>query len=238
MKITEHLLKISGADYGTNSNTFAMVYEGGIVLIDCGYGDLQWKQMEDNLRFWGHSMEEITHVFLTHGHFDHCRNAHRINALGAKLLTSKEDVELIEKGNSESEALFGTPWIPAKVSQVVTDGEHFTFPGGAALTVLETPGHSMGSLSFLLEVDGIRALTTGDMFWTVPVPPKDEVTVELGFMGSRDFSLPHFVQSLHRIAQMDFDIFLPGHYYIYRGPQLKELTALAYEKAKALEEKK
>lgn len=235
MKITEHLLKLSGADYGTNSNSYGILYDGGIALIDCGYSELQWQMMEETLNTWGHSLSEVTHVFLTHGHFDHCYNAHRVNALGAKLLTSKADITLIEEGNPESEELFGISWIPAKVTETICEGQVFSFPG-ASVTVMETPGHSMGSLSFLIEVDGIRAVTTGDMFWTIPVPPKDEVTVELGYMGSRDFSMPHFVESLKRISEMDFDLFLPGHYYIYRGPMLKGLTKLAYEKAKALEE--
>mgnify|MGYP003379101524 FL=1 len=97
---------------------------------------------------------------------------------------------------------------------------------------MEMPGHSRGSLAFLVEIDGKKALVTGDAFWTVPVPPRDEVDVELGYRGSRDFSRQDYLRSVKRISELDFDLLLPGHYYSYRGPDMKELTGKAYEKAK------
>lgn len=235
MKITDHLLKISGVEYGTNSNNYAVIYDGGIVLIDCGYQETQWNRMCATLKNWNYSIHQVTHVFLTHGHFDHSANAWRVNALGAKLFTSMADAELIEEGNPESEKLFDSKWIPAKVGQVVHEGERFAFPGNAAVTVIETPGHSAGSLSFLIEVDGVRALCTGDMFWTVPLPPLDKVDIELGFTGSSDFCKKDYVDSLHRLTRMDFDILLPGHYYFYRGEDIRNIAASAYERAKTLE---
>ena len=43
VKITEHLFQISGVQYGTNSNIYAIQTEEGLVLIDCGYQEEQWK---------------------------------------------------------------------------------------------------------------------------------------------------------------------------------------------------
>ena len=232
MKLTEHLLKLSGVDYGTNSNSYAAVYDRGIVLFDCGYGEKQWRQMEQVLKDWGYETDQITHAFLTHAHFDHCRNAWRVNELGARLFSSESDRKLIEKGNPESEELFGVPWIPGKVDETVKDGEQFVFSDNLKVTVMETPGHSRGSLTFLVETDGVRALITGDAFWTVPVPPRDVVDVELGYMGSRDFSRRDYLRSMKQISELDFDLLLPGHYYSYRGVDMKELTRKAYEKAK------
>lgn len=236
MKITEHLLKISGVEYGTNSNSYAVIYDEGIILIDCGYRTEQWERMCTVLENWNLDMSDVTHVFLTHGHFDHGGNAWRVNAMGAKLLTSKADTRLIEEGNPESEQLFGSKWIPAKVDQVIHDGDQFDFPGGVRITVMETPGHSAGSLSYLIEVDRVRALCTGDMFWPVPVPPQDKVDVELGFTGSWDFDWKAFVDSLGRLASVDLDILLPGHYYFYRGRRASDLIASACEYAKKWEE--
>ena len=45
MKITEHLYQISGVQYGTNSNIYALRTEEGLVLIDCGYQEEQWEKM-------------------------------------------------------------------------------------------------------------------------------------------------------------------------------------------------
>ena len=235
MKLTDHLLKLTGVEYETNSNCYALLYSGGIVLLDCGYAEKQWAAMEGTLRRWGHSLSEATHVFLTHAHFDHGGNAWRVNELGAKLLTSQSDVALIEQGNPESERLFGTPWIPAHVDCVLHDGDRFDFPGGAAVTVLETPGHSAGSLSFLVEVDGVRAISIGDMFWPIPCPPEDRDDVELGFMGSEDFSMDALIASLDRLGHVKAELLLSGHYQVYYG-NVDHLTGLALQKAKAIKE--
>lgn len=235
MKLTEHLIKISGVEYETNSNCYALLYDGGIALIDCGYEAAQWERMGSALGRWGHSMSEVTHVFLTHGHFDHGGNAHRVNALGAELLTSEGDVRLIEQGNPESERLFGTPWIPAKVDRVLHDQERFEFPGGSAITVMETPGHSKGSLSYLVEVDNARALSIGDMFWPIACPPEDRDDVELGFMGSEDFSLTDLISSLERLSKLNANLLLSGHYHVYFG-DVDRLIRAALAKAIAIKE--
>ena len=235
MKLTEHLLKISGVEYETNSNCYAMIYDGGIVLIDCGYSGLQWDRMEAALRRWGHSLKEVTHVFLTHAHFDHGGNARKVNELGAKLLASGSDVYKIEKANPESERLFGSPLIPGRVDQVLRDGDRFSFPGGASVTAFETPGHSAGSLSFLVEADGCRALAAGDMFWPIACPPEDRDDVELGFMGSDDFSLEALIASLEKLAALDADILLSGHYHVFFG-DVSRMVDLALAKAKRIKE--
>lgn len=42
-----------------------------------------------------------------------------------------------------------------------TEGDSFTFGGQVEINVLETPGHSKGSLSFLISVDGIQGFVYG-----------------------------------------------------------------------------
>ena len=231
MKITEHLFKIAGVEYGTNSNVYAISYDGGLLLIDCGYQEEQWQRMEQCMEGWGLAMEQVTHVFLTHSHFDHAGNVWRVNELGAKVLASAPDAGKVEHGNPEMEKLFGSEWICGRVDQIIREGERFEFPGSVAIQVLETPGHCQGSLSFLVEVDGLRALCTGDMFFVTPKPPEDSVGVELGYMGSEDFDLQAYIRSLSRIRELEYEILLPGHYYFYRGFFVKEILREAYEKA-------
>lgn len=235
MKISEHLFQVSGVQYETNSNIYAIQHNQGIVLIDCGFREEQWERLAACMRRWNLKLSDVTHVFLTHSHFDHAGNVWRVNQLGAKVLASADDAEKIEHGNPEMEELFGVPWICGKTDQILKDGDCFSFPGEVWLTVLETPGHSKGSLSFLIEVDGLRALCTGDMFFVAPLPPKDGNEVELGYMGSGDFSLRDFTASLERLQKLKVDLLLPGHYYFYGGEQADRLVARAWEKAKALE---
>jgi glyoxylase-like metal-dependent hydrolase (beta-lactamase superfamily II) len=75
----------------------------------------------------------ISHILVTHGHFDHVQDVHRvqkktgapvgIHPLDAGALSISPDIELI-------------------------DGETIPF-GDCALKVLHTPGHTPGSVSFL-----------------------------------------------------------------------------------------
>lgn len=231
MKITEHLYKISGVEYETNSNMYAMPYDGGIVLIDAGYKEDQYERASAALENWGLSMNDVTHIFLTHSHYDHAGNVKRFHDQGVKILASAADKERIEHENPEMEKLFGTPWIIGKVDEVISDGQVFDFPGGPRITAIATPGHCKGSMSYQIETDGKTAITTGDMFWTVPKPPEDAVDVELGFMGSEDFSLDDLISSLDKIRKIPADIFLPGHYYVYIGPKVQEICTRAYQKA-------
>lgn len=235
MKITEHLFKLTGVEYETNSNIYAVQYEKGIILIDCGYQEEQWYRMARCMKQWELNLQDITHVFITHSHFDHAGNVWRVNELGAEVFSSSADAEKIEHGNPEMEKLFGAKWKCGIVDHRIKENDRFSFPGDVTVTVLETPGHCEGELSYLLEVDGIRALCTGDQFFVTPFPPEDKVSVELGYMGSSDFNLSCFTTSLKRIKEMDFDVLLPGHYYFYRGEHVHYLLEQAYLQAKRLE---
>ncbi len=232
MKLTEHLYKLTGVEYDTNSNVYAIRYDDGVVLVDCGFQEKQWDAMVACMGRWGISLEEVTHVLLTHSHFDHAGNVWRVNQLGARVLASAPDAEKVEHGNPEMEALFGATWTCGQVDAILEDGDELQLPGGVRIDVIATPGHSAGSLSFLVDVDGARALCTGDQFFVAPLPPEDDVEIELGYMGSSDASLDDLVSSLERLEAVDFDMLLPGHYYTYAGKDAGRLVSMALGRAR------
>lgn len=231
MKITEHLYQISGVQYGTNSNIYALRTEEGLVLIDCGYQEEQWEKMLRCMKRWNLKPEDIRAVFLTHSHFDHAGNVWRMNELGADVFASPVDADKIEHGNPEMEELFGAKWKCGTVTREIREGDSFLFGDEVTVQVLETPGHSKGSLSFLIQIDGIRAICTGDLFFVKPWPPEDKVDVELGYMGGWDFDMKDYQNSLRRLRETGADLFLPGHYYFYRGQDVQQLFEMACEKA-------
>lgn len=231
MKISESIYKVSGVEYRTNSNIYAVKYEGGIVLIDSGYGKEQWERMNRVLAQWDMKEEDISHVFITHSHFDHAGNVWRMNEIGAKVLASRADAGKIENGNPEMEELFHAKWHYGKVDRIIKEGDEFDFPGNVRIEIMETPGHCEGALSFVIYADGLKAVCTGDMFFIKPLAPEDEVSVELGYMGSSDFSMKDFIRSLKRLSGMDMDIILPGHYYTYNSENAQEICGKAYDSA-------
>lgn len=234
MKLSERIYKVSGVEYRTNSNMYVIQYDRGLIMIDTGFQEEQWERMTTCMNQWGLRLEDVTHVFITHSHFDHAGNVWRANLLGAEVLSSSADAEKIENGNPEMEELFGTAWRCGKVNKVIKGGDVFEFPGKVKIEVIETPGHSEGSLSYRISDGELKALCTGDMFFIRPEPPKDDVGIELGYMGSSDFSLEKFQQSLKQISSIDADLLLPGHYYTYRSANVKEICRMAYDAAENL----
>ena len=215
MKISEHLYKTSGVEYETNSNTFLLECKEGLILFDLGYEEKQWNVMKSVETFWGLNGKK-TKAFLTHGHYDHAGNTYRVNEEGVEVWCGDPDATKIENGYPEMEKLFGRKWICANVDHRLEDGQRFEF-GNASVEVYSAPGHSKGSFAFVVNVDGHRALITGDMFYTRPLPPQDDVDMELAYMGGEDFDLDDFIATLEKMSTLHCDILCPGHYYVYYG---------------------
>lgn len=234
MKITEHLYKTSGVEYGTNSNTFLLESEDDLILFDLGFEDKQWKIMNENRSFWHLDEKKICAAFLTHGHYDHAGNAKKANEEGILIYAADPDAYKIENGYPEMEKLFEREWICARIDERIKDGQSFHF-GSSKVTALSAPGHSKGSFAYVIETDGHKALCTGDMFYVKPLPPKDDIELELAYMGSEDFDMEDFIETLERMSKLHCDILLPGHYYVYYG-NIDALCRKAAEMARALKE--
>lgn len=233
MKLTEHIYKTSGVEFGTNSNTFAVDCGEHLLFFDSGFDAVQWGRMMACLKQWGLSEKPVTHAFITHGHYDHAGNISRLNELGAVVIAASPDAEKIENGYPEMEQLFGRPWVKGRVDLRPADGQVFEFEHGIKVTAVAAPGHSEGSFAYVIEADGLRALCTGDMFYVKPLPPEDAVDVELAYMGGWDFSMPKFSGTLRKMADLSCDLLLPGHYYTYFG-DVSALCLRAHEACESM----
>ncbi len=146
------------------------------------------------------NMPKITHILLTHGHFDHMialdswrMATHAPLAIGAKdapALTNP-DISLYKRLARQN-----TVHAPADI--LLSEGDSIVF-GEEKLTVLETPGHSMGGCCFL----GNDAIFTGDTVFAY------------GNIGRADLygsNLLTLYQSVKRVLSLKGDYTLyPGH---------------------------
>jgi glyoxylase-like metal-dependent hydrolase (beta-lactamase superfamily II) len=143
-----------------------------LTLIDTGVLGCE-KQIFGYIRSIGRDPSEITGVLLTHSHPDHIGAARAIHGeTGCCIAAHAAEKPWIEDVNIQCRerpvpgfhSLVGGS-VP--VSRVLEDGEILAPEGihDLDILVLHTPGHSAGSLSFLLKSEGV--LFTGD---ALPVP--------------------------------------------------------------------
>jgi glyoxylase-like metal-dependent hydrolase (beta-lactamase superfamily II) len=155
-----------------------------ICLIDSGVATTS-QLLEDCLKKLGRSMEEVSLVLLTHAHPDHIGGSLAIKknssaAFGAHMV-DKPWIEDVERQHRERPIpnFFELVAGPVPVKQDLKEGDTVTWDPGRTLKVLETPGHSMGSLSFFLEKEG--ALFSGDAIpaaGTLPIYVNPRVSIE------------------------------------------------------------
>ena len=135
-------------------------------------------------------------VLLTHGHFDHTGAVSDVLAdTDARLMMHKADVGVTVGGDYYR-------FVPPEGTKYYADGD-VVCVGGLSFTVMETPGHTPGSVSLLCsgKDGGETVLFTGDTLFRDSCGRTD-------FPGS---SAEDILRSLKRLAE------LPGDCEVYPG---------------------
>lgn len=106
-------------------------------------------------------------ILLTHGHFDHIGGVGEVaERTGAPVAIHRLDAPMLEDPFLNGSTFFGPKTDPIHPDMLLDGGERIDF-GGCALTVLHTPGHTRGGVSFLSEQDG--AVFVGDVLFRLSV---------------------------------------------------------------------
>lgn len=120
-----------------------------------------------NIRKAGFDPQDIRYVLITHGHFDHAGGAARLKRelKNARfVMTETGWAEAIASAGASAGSRGAWEMIPRDI--VAKDGDSWTL-GGRTVTLLETPGHTLGTASYLYDVhDGpraYRAVTVGGL---------------------------------------------------------------------------
>lgn len=135
---------------------------------------------------------EIGLATITHHHQDHSGNLKWVKELLGAEIAIPEKGKALLKGR-----------IPTKVD-MVKDGDVLDLGGGVKLQVLATPGHSVDSMSYYIEKEGI--LFSGDTL--------------LGSSTTSIHDLGAYRRSLQRLIELpNLKIILPGHGLIVNDPR-------------------
>ena len=150
----------------------------------------------------------IKYILLTHGHFDHVGAvAALVKKYKAPVYLSKEDRAFIESPKEVRASAFGMQIEAAEVDVFVKEEDEIPFSEGT-IKVIETPGHTLGSVCYLFE----NYLFAGDTLFNGSIGRTD--------FPKSDHSL--MVESLKKLKKLDDEIYvLSGH-----GPE----SQISYEK--------
>ena len=143
---------------------------------------------------------KIEKIVLTHCHHDHSGAAPELKAAtGARLLLSEKEVGAVGDDLASVAYLFGQQAPHYEVDQTLKEGMVLDI-GEWKLEVMETPGHSQGSLC--LYEPRAKVLFSGDTVFPD------------GNIGRTDMyggSTPDLVASIERLTGLDVEIMYPGH---------------------------
>jgi glyoxylase-like metal-dependent hydrolase (beta-lactamase superfamily II) len=142
------------------SDVYAARAGDDVLLFDAGM-DPEGHAVDDLLRALGATREQVKHVFLSHGHFDHIAAANLFPH--ARIHLGQADVTLAARG---APARPLTPWLfgalagsaPVEVNAPLEGRRRIDVSGGDPVLALPFPGHTPGSYLYLFR----HVLFTGD----------------------------------------------------------------------------
>ena len=206
LAITPEISQVGGPGltHGNDAAVYLVHFSEHAALIDAGCGRATDRLLQ-NVEAAGVVPEQIRHLLLTHCHYDHSGGAAglrrrfgwpvALHALEAPYLESGDD--RVSAAAWYSEHLAACP-----VDVRLADGERF-FLGQRSLQALHLPGHSPGSVAYVVESDGRRVVFAQDVHG--PLHPD--------LLSKRN----DYQASLRKLLALEADILCEGHFGIFVG---------------------
>ncbi|MCL1866820.1 MAG: MBL fold metallo-hydrolase [Oscillospiraceae bacterium] len=146
---------------------------------------------------------KVTDILLTHGHFDHTSAAESLKKLtAARIHIHEKDAPMLTDPDKAFSSLFPRMFKPCEADSLLKDGDMIKF-GDTDITVMHTPGHSGGSVMYIVHDDSkMGTIFSGDTLFADSVGRVD------GWSGN------HYEQmeSLEKIKSISGEYrILPGH---------------------------
>ena len=162
----------------------------GLIMIDPGYSNTLYLVIRSIYEL-GFNPKDIKYIINTHWHHDHTEATKAmVDLSGAKTLIGFEDKEKAEK--------YFNPDI------LIKDGDTLTL-GNTAISFMETPGHTKGTISFFFEAVDNGATYRVGMFGGAGANTMAQGHFD--YDGCRD----DYRNSLHRLQKEEVDVFIGNH---------------------------
>ena len=180
----------------SDCHVYLIVGESSVLGVDAGGGNL-WPFVRAVAERFGFAAKPISHVLVTHGHGDHTRGLTEFEGQGALTVSSEYTAEHLDS---------------VEDADVIFDEDGILELGEFRPEAILTPGHTPGSASFRVMVDGRLCLFTGDLI---------QVDGGLGWCGDPGFDRDGVLASLKKLStMMPPHLLCAGHGYVERGADL------------------
>jgi glyoxylase-like metal-dependent hydrolase (beta-lactamase superfamily II) len=157
-----HILDLNFQGCPNAIASYLVPHPEGLILFECGPGSTQ-TQLEKNIKEWGFSLDQLTHIFLTHIHLDHAGAAGwlagqtdavvHVHPRGAPHLVdpSRLLASAARIYKDQMDFLWGDfhP-VPEDQLVILNDGDEVQV-GPYVIRALDTPGHANHHLAYLLD---------------------------------------------------------------------------------------
>ena len=199
---------------------YLLPHSDGAALVECGPGSTIPCLLK-NLDELGYSINQITHVFLTHIHLDHAGAAGWLARQGANIYVHAVGAPHLanpEKLLASASRLYGErmdqlwgEFLPVPENQlfVLQDNEVVEF-GKSFIRAIATPGHASHHHAFIYE----DTCFTGDI-GGVRMPNKKHIRLP---MPPPEFNPELWQASVQRLRQETFSRLAPTHFGIFTDP--------------------
>lgn len=206
LKLSEHLYQ-----HTDTCHVYALVDGDTAVLIDFGAGDVL-----DELAAIG--VRRVTDVLMTHHHRDQGQGLDRAALAGARVWVphAEQDLFACIDAHWQGRAVYNNYNVrqdrfsvlePVRIAGTLRDYETRRF-GAWGFLVVPTPGHTIGAISLLTDVDGRRIAFTGDL---IAGPGKVWSLAATQWTYNGGEGLPYTVLSALDVRDRRPDLLLPSH---------------------------
>jgi glyoxylase-like metal-dependent hydrolase (beta-lactamase superfamily II) len=207
LPITDEIYQVGGPGLTAPEDCLAylVVADGRAALIDAG-GGLATDLLLANIEAAGVSPASIDWLLLTHCHYDHAGGAAELRTrLGCRVVAHALEAVFIEEGDNNVTAAdwYLRSMVPCPVDRKLNQPREQILLGTRPITALHIPGHSPGSVAYLVESGGQRVLFAQDVHG--PLHPV--------LLSSRE----DYLASLRRLLELKADILCEGHLGVFRG---------------------
>ena len=206
-RITPEVFQVggNGLTVAEDAAVYLVAVGGQAALIDAGCGG-NVARLLTNVQDCGVSACDISDLFLTHCHFDHTGGAAELKRrLALRVVMHALDAPYVEAGDPvvTAAAWYGASLEPFRPDYTIQGPSESFRIGDRRLEALHLPGHSPGSLVYLMESGGRKILFGQDVHGPLHPSLKSDPQA--------------YRRSLRQLIELEADVLCEGHFGIIEG---------------------